>query len=141
MRCQSRSAKTRSGLATIAVAAVLVPFAAPTAVAQTAAAVHAACRTHMIPASAKPSKNAPKGVTLDCGCIVGYLVGRYGATDAEVIVRLFAAAVGGAGPENDLQAVSREIGPDRIKAVVGKVGKFRELGREMNQVCPETKNS
>jgi hypothetical protein len=44
------------------------------------------------------------------------------------------------GPRKNLEAVSKEIGPDRIKAVLGRVGKFQELGRQMNDVCPETKN-
>jgi hypothetical protein len=125
----------------IALAALLVPLAAQTATstarAQTAAAVQATCDRHLTPASSKPSKNAPKGVKVDCGCIAGYLVGRFGAGDAEIIVRLFAAA--GGGSEQELQAVAKEIGPERIKAVIGKVGKFKGLGREMNGVCPETK--
>jgi hypothetical protein len=114
-----------------------VQTAASPASAQTAGAVQAACDAYLTPASSKPSKNAPKGVKVDCGCISGYLVGRFGAADAQVIVRLFAAAGGGA--EQELKAVAQEIGPDRIKAVVGRVGKFKELGREMNGVCPETK--
>jgi hypothetical protein len=126
----------------IAVAALLVPLAAQTATstarAQTAAAVQATCDRHLTPASSKPSKNAPKGVKVDCGCIAGYLVGRFGAGDAEVIVRLFAA--GAAGSDQELEAVTKAIGLDRIRAVLGKVGKFQELGRQTNEVCPETKN-
>jgi hypothetical protein len=118
--------------------ALLLPLGGPAALAQSAAPVHAACGTYLAPAFAKPSAQAPKGVTVDCGCVVGYLVGRYGAADAQVIVRLFAAA--GGGSEKELQEVSQEIGPDRIKAVLGRVGKFQELGRQMNEVCPETKN-
>ena len=122
----------------LALAAMLLPIAGPAAMAQSAAAVHAACGTYLKPAFSKPSKDAPKGVTVDCGCVVGYLVGRYGAADAQVIVRLFAAA--GGGSEKEMEAVGKEIGPERIKAVIGKVGKFQELGRQMNEVCPETKN-
>jgi hypothetical protein len=109
-----------------------------TAMAQTAAAVRGACDTYLTPASAKPSKNAPRGVTVDCGCISDYLVGHYGAPDAQVIVRLFAAA--GGGSEADLKAVVQEIGADRVKGVIGKVGTFKDLGRRMNQTCPEVKN-
>jgi hypothetical protein len=125
-------------VAAAAFAALLLPHAGPAALAQSAAPVHAACGTYLAPAFAKPSKQAPKGVTVDCGCVVGYLVGRFGTDDAGIIVRLFAAA--GGGSEKDLEAVSKEIGPDRIKAVLGRVGKFQELGRQMNDVCPETKN-
>jgi hypothetical protein len=125
-------------VAAAAFAALLVPLAAPAAMAQSAAGVHAACGTYLAPAFAKPSAQAPKGVTIDCGCVVGYLVGRFGPGDAQIIVRLFAAA--GSGSEKELEAVSKEIGPDQIKSVLGRVGKFQELGRQMNDVCPETKN-
>jgi hypothetical protein len=130
---------TRSPVLTAAMLFALAgPAAISAAMAQTPAAVHAACGTYLKPAFSKPSKEAPQGVTVDCGCIAGYLVGRYGAADAQVIVRLFAAA--GGGSERDLEAVGKEIGPERIKAVLGKVGKFQELGRQINEVCPETRN-
>jgi hypothetical protein len=103
--------------------------------AQTPAAVHATCAKVLAPAFAKASQNAPQGFGVDCPCVSGYLIGRYGAADAELIVRLFAAA--GSGSEKEMEAVSKELGLDRIRAVMAKVGKFQELGRQMNEVCPE----
>jgi hypothetical protein len=122
---------------TLALVALLLPFSASAALAQNAAAVHAACGTFLKPAFSKPTKDAPKGLSIDCGCVSGYLVGRFGPADAQVIIRLFAAASGES--QAGLVAVSKEIGPERIKAVLGRVGQFQELGRQMNEVCPETK--
>jgi hypothetical protein len=101
------------------------------AMAQAPAAVHAACSEYLVPAYAKV--NAAKAVNIDCGCVTGLLVGRFGTEDAQVIVRLFAA--GASKSDQELQAVSKEIGSDRIRAVLGKVGKFQDLGRQVDQVC------
>jgi hypothetical protein len=37
--------------------------------------------------------------------------------------------------------MSKEIGRDRIGAVLGKVGKFQDLGRQLDQVCLGLKKS
>jgi hypothetical protein len=95
------------------------------------AAVHAACSQYLVPAYAKV--NAAKAVNIDCGCVTGLLVGRFGTEDAQVIIRLFAA--GASKSAQELEAVSKEIGRDRIRAVLGKVGKFQGLGRQVDQVC------
>jgi hypothetical protein len=121
----------------IALAALLLPIGAAMAAAQTSAAVRTTCDRYLAPAFAKASKNAPQGFGVDCPCVSGFLIGRYGAGDAQVIVRLFAAA--GSGSDQDMEAVSKELGLDRIRAVLARVGKFQELGREMNEVCPEIK--
>ena len=117
------------------VAALLL--AAPAMAQESPGAVHAACGTYLVPAFSKPSKAAPKGVKIDCGCVSGYLVGRFGAPDAEVIVRFFATAAGQS--EKDMEALLKEVGSDRMRGIVAKVGKFQDLGRQMNEVCPETK--
>ncbi len=113
------------------VAAVLFLCLGWPALAQTGT-VRASCDRHLAPAFAKASQ---QGYAADCACVAGYLIGRYGAADAEVIVRLFAAA--GGGSEQEMADVGKEIGLDRIRAVMGKVGKFQDLGREMNDACPE----
>jgi hypothetical protein len=113
------------------VAAVLFLCLGWPAAAQTSA-VRITCDRYLAPGFAKAS---PQGYAADCACVSGYLIGRYGAADAAVIVRLFAAA--GGGSEQEMQAVAQEIGADRIKAVIGRVGKFQDLGREMNDACPE----
>jgi hypothetical protein len=107
------------------------------AMAQTPTAVHGACGKYLAPAFAKASQAEGKPYAADCSCVAGYLIGRYGAPDAEIIVRLFAAA--GSGSEQEMEAVSKELGLERIRAVMGKVGKFQELGRQMNEACPEIK--
>ena len=76
----------------------------------------------------------PARIGVDCPCVSGFLIGRYGAADAQLIVRLFAA---GSGSEQDMEAVSKELGLDRVRAVLARVGKFQALGRDMNDACPE----
>lgn len=124
-------------IARVAFAALLLPLAGPSAMAQGAADVQAACSAYLAPAFLRPTKEKPKGVTVDCGCVAGYLVGRYGAADAQTIVRLLAAA--GGGSEKEMEVVTKELGLDQVRAVMGRVGKFQDLGREMNEVCPETR--
>jgi hypothetical protein len=119
-----------------ALAGLFVLCAGP-ALAQTSAGVHATCGKYLAPAFAKASQAEGKPYAADCSCVSGYLIGRYGAPDAEIIVRLFAAA--GSGSEQEMEAVSKELGLERIRAVMGKVGKFQELGRLMNEACPEIK--
>ncbi len=123
-------------IAQVAFAALLLPLAGPPAMAQGAADVHAACSAYLAPAFSKPTKETANGVTVDCRCVAGYLVGRYGAADAQTIVRLLAA---GGGSEKEMEAVAKELGLDRVRAVMGRVGKFQDLGREMNEACPGTK--
>jgi hypothetical protein len=119
----------------IAIAALLLPIGASMAAAQNAAAVRATCDRYLAPAFAKASKNAPHGFGVDCPCVSGFLIGRYGTVDAQVIVRLFAAA--GGGSDQDMEAAGKDLGLDRIRAVLARVGKFQDLGREMNDACPE----
>lgn len=118
----------------IALVALLLPIGGTMAAAQTSAAVRATCDRYLAPAFAKASKKAPQGFGVDCPCVSGFLIGRYGTADAQLIVRLFAA---GSGSEQHMEAVSKELGLDRIRAVLGKIGKLQLLGREMNDVCPE----
>lgn len=104
---------------------------------QTPAAVHAACGEYLVPAYAKV--NASRASNIDCGCVTGLLVGRFGSEDAQVIVRLFAA--GASKSNQEIEAASKEIGRDRISAVLAKVGKFQDLGRQVDQVCLGLKKS
>lgn len=106
-------------------------FGSPAVAQQAPAAVYAACGQYLAPAYSKA--RASKGVNIDCGCVTGLLVGRFSTEDAQVIVRLFAAGV--SQSDQEIEALSKEIGRDRIQAVLGKVGKFRELGRQVDRIC------
>ena len=114
------------------VAGLLTVFCLP-AMAQSPSSVQAVCESKMAPAYAKATPNA----TLDCGCVARFLTGRYGASDATVAVRIFAAAAGGS--EVDLKAAMAEIGPDRVRAVLNMAGNFQSLGRDIDQACPAGK--
>jgi hypothetical protein len=112
-------------------------YGSPALAQHSPATVHAACGQYLVPAYAKV--NASKASNIDCGCVTGLLVGRFGPEDAQVIVRLFAS--GASKSKEEVEAMSKEIGRDRIGAVLGKVGKFQDLGRQLDQVCLGLKKS
>ncbi|MET0867044.1 MAG: hypothetical protein ABWY35_03010 [Pseudorhodoplanes sp.] len=114
----------------LAVAAVLTLICVP-AMAQSSPAIQATCERHMAPPYAK------QGAVLDCGCVARFLTDRYGAADAAAIVRFFGA--GASGSEKEIEAAIKEIGGDRIRAILNMVGRFQDLGRDIDQACPEVK--
>ena len=120
----------------IALAGLLLVFGGP-AMAQAPSPVHTACEKYLTPAFARPTETARRGYAVDCSCVSGFLVGRYGTADAQVIVRVLAAA--STGSDQVMDAMAKEIGIDRIRAVVARIGKFQDMGRDLNNTCPEAR--
>jgi hypothetical protein len=114
----------------LVVAGLLTLICVP-AMAQSSPAVQASCERHMAPPYAK------QGASLDCSCVSRFLTDRYGAADAQVIVRFFGA--GASGSEKEVEAAVKEIGGDRIRAILNMVGRFQDLGRDIDRACPDTK--
>jgi hypothetical protein len=103
------------------------------AAAQTApAGARAACDTHVVPAYAKAGSTS--GRTVDCPCMAGFLTGRYGPADAEIVMRIFAAAANES--REQVQTVNDQFGAEQVRRVLTAVGKFQDLGREMDKACP-----
>ena len=115
-----------------AVAGLLTLICLP-AMAQSSQTPQAVCEAQMAPAYAKSADKA----VLDCGCVSRFLTGRYGASDAVVIIRFFAAA--SAESEKELRAVVEDIGADRIRALLIMTGSFQSLGRGLPPACPAGK--
>ena len=105
------------------------------AIAQTPpTAARIACDKYAAPAFAKDKEYAKGNLAFDCACVSGFLIGRYGAAEAEIIVRIFAAAA--VESAEQAQAVATEFGPEAMKKLIAKVGKFQDVGREMDKACP-----
>jgi hypothetical protein len=75
-----------------------------------------------------------KNRMVDCGCLTGFLIGRYGASDAEIIVRLLAAST--AKSKEQLEAVRTQYGNQAIGALMKRVGAFAKMGRDADKACP-----
>ncbi len=120
----------------IVVAGLLTLFCMP-AKAQAPAPVRALCDNQLKPAYEKLDDYSKANLTADCGCIVGYLTGRYGAEDAEAILRLFAAFT--TESEERIKAAFLELGETKFRALTAKIGNFQSVGRELDQSCPPIK--
>jgi hypothetical protein len=112
-------------------AAVLLASPVAAEPAQGVSPVQVACQAYFAPAAEK------EGSPIDCSCVANFLTGRHGAPDAEIIVRMFAAA--GNQDRAGVDHIRALVGEERLKAVFGKVGSFQDLGRAMDQACPTKK--
>ena len=98
------------------------------------ALARSACDRHMAPATLKSEEWAKKNRTVDCSCFAGFLIGRYGARDAEIIIRMFAASA--VKSKEEVKAVNAAYGAKAVGAVVKRVGNFAKMGRDIDKACP-----
>jgi hypothetical protein len=106
----------------------------PAAAQSPEADARAACDRHMAPATLKSEQWAKKNRTVDCSCFTGFLIGRYGPRDAEIIIRMFAASA--VKSKEEVKAVNAEYGAEAVGAVVKRVGNFAGMGRDIDKACP-----
>ena len=98
------------------------------------ALARSACDRHMAPATLKSEDWAKDNQTVDCSCFTGFLIGRYGARDAEIIIRMFAASA--VKSKEEVKAINAEYGTEAVGAVVKRVGSFAKMGRDIDRACP-----
>lgn len=97
------------------------------------AAVHAACKSDLIPA-ATTAADKKKNQMLDCPCMSGFLIARLGASDAKIIMRMYSASA--AKSTEQLNAIKTELGDEAIAGVMKRVGNIIKMGREIDKACP-----
>ncbi len=102
--------------------------------AQSPESARAVCDREFAPASLKSEQAKNKNRMVDCSCLTGFLIGRYGAGDAELIVRLLAAST--AQSKEQLEAVRTKYGNETIGALMKRVGAFAKMGRDADNACP-----
>jgi Cdc6-like AAA superfamily ATPase len=110
------------------------------AAAQSGGPARQACDTLLKPAYESAEEYKKQNLTADCTCVTGYLTGRYGAEDGEIIIRLFSAF--SSESEEKVKATIQQIGQGKLQALLTKIGgKFQDVGREMDKACPAIKKS
>jgi hypothetical protein len=102
--------------------------------AQSPEAARGVCDRELAPASLKSEQAKDKNRMVDCSCLTGFLVGRYGESDAELIVRLLAAST--AESKERLEAIRTQYGNEAIGALMKRVGAFAKMGRDADKACP-----
>jgi hypothetical protein len=98
------------------------------------AVARAACDRELAPASLKSEQAKKRNRMVDCSCLTGFLIGRYGGRDAEIIVRLLAVSM--EKSKAQLEAVKVEYGAEAIGALMKRVGAFAAMGRDADKACP-----
>ena len=102
--------------------------------AQSSESARGVCDREFAPASLKSEQAKNKNRMVDCSCLTGFLVGRYGASDTEIIVQLLAAST--AESKERLEAIRTQYGNEAIGALMKRVGAFAKMGREADNACP-----
>ena len=106
--------------------------------AQSGGSARQACDTLLKPAYESAEEYKKQNLTADCTCVTGYLTGRYGAEDGEVIIRLFSAF--SSESEEKVKAEVLKLGQDKFRALLTKIGgRFQDVGRDMDKTCPPIK--
>lgn len=120
----------------VVVAGLLTLICVP-AMAQNPSVARAACDSLLKPAYESAEDFKKQDLTADCACMSGFVTTRYGAEDGATILRLFSAFAGGS--EEKVKSAIQELGPDKFRALLAKVGKFQDVGRDMDKACPPIK--
>jgi hypothetical protein len=121
-----------------AVAALLTLICAP-AMAQPASNARATCDNLLKPAYESVEDFRKQNLTADCSCMTSFVTGRFGAEDGEIILRLFSAF--SSESEEKVKATIQGLGQDKFRTLMAKVGKFQDVGRDMDKACPPVKKS
>ena len=122
----------------LAVAGLLTLICVP-AMAQNPSAAGATCDKLLKPAYENSGDYKKQNLTADCTCVTGFLSGRYGAEDGDTLVRLF--SVFASESEEQVKAAIQKMGEAKFRALMAKIGKFENVGREMDKACPPIKKS
>jgi hypothetical protein len=119
-----------------AVAGLLTLICMP-AMAQSPSNARATCDKLLKPTYENVEDYKKQNLTADCGCMTTFVTSRYGAEDGEIILRLFSAFSGES--EEKLKAMIQGLGENKFRALLAKVGKFQDVGRDMDKACPPVK--
>lgn len=114
-----------------------LPLLGTAAFAQAPASARATCDTRLKPAYENAKGYKENSLTADCACLAGFMTGRYGDEDGELLLRLFAVFAN--ENEAEVKEAVQKLGETKFRALMAKIGKFQDVGREMDKNCPAVK--